>query len=99
VSQIEGLVGKWSKLERTSCNEKYPDILEFMKNGLYSGSKGENANEYTLWDTGDYKVVSENQIKISTANDKIVRYNYFNRDNVLTFEDEEKCQVQYKRIE
>lgn len=69
-----------------------------MNNGIYYGSKGENKNEFTIWDAGSYEIISDTKIKISTANDKEIIYNFSTYDNLLNFVDEEDCHIQYKRI-
>ena len=55
MSQIQDIISKWVKIEHSSCDEKYPDILQFMENGVYNGSKGDNKSEFTIWDVGSMK--------------------------------------------
>jgi hypothetical protein len=40
MNQNENILGKWIKIKLSLCSKKYPDELEFTKNGIYSGSKG-----------------------------------------------------------
>jgi hypothetical protein len=98
MNQNKNIIGKWIKIKLSFCGEKYPDELNFLKNGIYSGSKGENKKEFTIWDAGSYEIISDNRIKISTANDKEIIYHFSTHNNLLNFVDEENCEIQYKRI-
>lgn len=98
MSQNKNIVATWTKIQ-ASCNEKYPDKLEFFNNGLYRGSIGNNDNEFTIWDAGNYEIISDSKIKISTANDEVIMYSYLINDNILNFVDREGCEIRYKKME
>lgn len=94
----KSLVGIWKKLTTTKCSEIYPDDLEFTKRGTYVGKKRQGAGEFTWWDSGEYEVLTENQVKISTANDAEIIYRFSIFGNVLTFVDEDGCEFQYHGV-
>ena len=96
------IIGKWTKISKTvssqsECSSKYPDNIEFKSGGIYRGFKGIDKNEFTIWDVGSYKLLSKDQIKISTANDAQIAYTFSIKDNILYFLDKEKCQFQYQK--
>ena len=91
------IIGKWSKISQSECSSIYPDELEFKNNGIYRGFKGINKNEFTLWDAGSYEIFSNEQIKISTANDAEIVYIFSFKDNNLNFLDKDKCKFQYQK--
>lgn len=93
------LVGKWKKITTTRCSEIYPDGLEFRERGIYGGRKGEEGREFTWWDAGEYQVLAKNQIKISTANDAEIVYEFSISGDILTFVDRDECEFQYRRVE
>jgi hypothetical protein len=70
-----------------------------MGKGIYAGHKGELGTDFTLWDSGTYRILSENKIKISTANDAEIVYSfsYSNENDTITFSDDNNCQFQYRR--
>lgn len=94
----KSLVGIWKRLTTTKCSEIYPDDLEFTKRGTYVGKKRQGAGEFTWWDSGEYEVLTENQVKISTANDAEIIYRFSIFGNVLTFVDEDGCEFQYHGV-
>lgn len=85
------------KLTTTRCSETYPDELEFLESGIYVGRKGETANKFTLWDAGEYEVLSEDQVRISTANDEEIVYRFAISGATLKFVDEDECEFQYRQ--
>lgn len=93
------LVGSWKKITTTKCSEIYPDNIEFQERGIYFGQKEPEAKVHPLWDSGGYEVLSDNQVKISTANDAEIIYSYSISGNVLTFVDKRGCELQYLRVE
>lgn len=95
----ENLIGRWKKVTTTKCSEIYPDVLEFLEYGMYTGMRGEEGKEFSWWDTGEYQVLSESQVKISTANDAEITYEFSISGDVLTFTDNDGCEFQYRRIE
>lgn len=95
--QIPQLVGNWEKITRSTCSEIYPDILRFQPGGLYSGHQNK-PGVFTQWDVGTFEIISSKQIKISTANDAIITYEFSVLNNTLTFRDPDGCEYQYRRI-
>ena len=93
------LIGKWKKITTTMCSEIYPDGLEFREHGIYGGQKGEEAGEFTLWGAGEYQAVAKNRVKISTANDAEIVYEFSIFGDVLIFVDRDGCEFQYRRVE
>ena len=91
------LIGIWKKVIVSICNEKYPEILEFHQNGTYLGKKEQTGN-FSFWDAGEFQIISSTQIKISTANDAEIIYDYSISGNGLTFEDNDNCKFQYQRM-
>lgn len=94
----KGLAGRWRKATTTKCSEIYPDDLEFTESGTYLGEKGGGKGEFTWWDLGEYEVLAENQVKISTANDAEMVYKFSISADVLTFVDKDGCEFQYHRV-
>ncbi len=92
----KSLVGGWRKITATGCSEIYPDHLEFREHGLYSGKRERRA--FTWWDAGTYRVQSEDEIKISTADDALVIYKFTLSGNILRFRDKEGCEFLYQRV-
>jgi hypothetical protein len=92
------LVGKWQKRSTTECSKTYPDNVEFFERGTYVGQK-QSRGSFTLWDAGEYQVLSANQVKISIATDAIKTYQYSIARDVLTFVDPDGCELQYRRVE
>ncbi|MCW3997955.1 MAG: hypothetical protein NWF10_05225 [Candidatus Bathyarchaeota archaeon] len=88
-SQIDFLqkeiVGKWIKINDLEGSEIYPDEIDFQENGIYFGKEGVGTELFTLWDVGTYQIVSENMIKISTANDEIIAYRFWIEEKILRF--------------
>jgi hypothetical protein len=94
-----GLIGLWIKVTKIKCCKLYPDELEFRQHDLYSGRKGEALREFTLWDSGEYQILSERWLKISTANDAEIAYRFTLSGDVLTFIDKSGCRFRYHRAQ
>ena len=90
------LVGTWVKLTQSDCSGVYPHRLEFRENGIYFGQK-EPPGGFTQWDLGTYEVVASDKIKISTANDALVTYEFVFLNDLLTFVDPDHCRFEYRR--
>ncbi|MCU0527718.1 MAG: hypothetical protein MUF72_23215 [Elainella sp. Prado103] len=90
-------VGTWQKVTIDECSRLYPDILQFTADQLYS-SQAAPDQEFTLWDVGEYKVVSDREVKISAANDALLTYQYSLVDDRLTFQDANHCEFQYRKL-
>ncbi|MGQ0603292.1 MAG: hypothetical protein ACT4QE_16540 [Anaerolineales bacterium] len=90
--------GNWEKATAAECSRLYPETLQFQRNGLYQGQK-DPAGTFTMWDVGTYETISDTQIKISTATDEIVTYEFTLQSNTLTFVDPEGCRFEYQRVQ
>jgi len=95
----KSLVGRWRKITTSKCSGIYPHDLEFRRQGLYTGLKGEGRREFTLWDAGEYRVLSEDEIRISTANDALITYRFTMSGDTLTFVDKDGCEFKYRRAD
>lgn len=90
------LKGQWEKTSPSRCAEQYPDRLEFRDGGLYFGHK-DPAGTFTQWDVGTWEMAGSNQIKLSTANDAVISYEWSLSGDLLTFKDAEGCEFQYRK--
>jgi hypothetical protein len=91
------LVGTWEKFTpQISCSDVYPDTINFQENGLYFGRK-DPPGTFTQWDVGTWEVVDSKKVKLSTANDAVITYEFAISHDVLTFVDPEACRFQYRR--
>ena len=97
-TQAQQFTGSWEKVSRSACAERYPGAIEFRETGSYVG-RSEPAGMFTFWDVGTFEVVDDAHVRISTANDAIISYEFSVRDETLTFRDPEGCEVQYRRRE
>jgi hypothetical protein len=95
--EMKQFVGSWKKLTNSTCSLVYPKLIEFKADGLYSGTGMEPGN-VPGWDVGTWKIVSRNQVKISTINDAIITYEFSIYGDILTFEDPNKCKFQYQKV-
>lgn len=90
------LKGVWHKMSRSQCSEQYPDRLDIREGGLYFGQK-DPAGSFTQWDAGTWEVAGPEQVKLSTANDAVLTYNFLLAGDLLTFIDPQGCEIQYRR--
>lgn len=90
-------VGNWEKISNSACSHKYPDRVEFQERGLYFG-KSKQPGGFMQWDVGTYEVASPRRIKISTANDAIVTYQFSISDDVLILIDPDECKFEYRKV-
>ena len=95
-SDRAALTGRWTKTTASACADGYPDDLEFRDPNLYSGRK--HGGGFTLWDAGTWEVADALHVKISTANDAVVRYRFTRAGDVLAFVDAQGCEVSYRRV-
>jgi len=91
------LAGKWKKVSSSKCDEAYPDQLEFFERPRYLGKKGERQS-FIWWDVGSYEVIGKNLIRMSTASDEQVLYEYSLSENELRFKDSNGCEFEYQRL-
>lgn len=90
------LQGTWLRGTTSPGNDDYPDHIEFKENGLYFGKKKE-PNTFTWWDVGTYEVVSDNVVKISTANDAMITYQFTISGDTLRFVEPQGRTLEYCR--
>ena len=91
------LTGIWEKIDVFPTGLPYPDRIVFQENGLYFGQK-EPPGTYTEWDVGKFEVEGETRVRLSTANDAIITYEFSLEGDVLTFVDAEQHQLKYRRV-
>jgi hypothetical protein len=96
-TQLSSLVGTWQKATTATCSQPYPDKLELLSDQRYRGQPSPG-QEFTLWDVGEYQVISDREIKISTANDAMPTYQYMLNGDRLTFLDSNSCEFDYQRL-
>jgi hypothetical protein len=72
-SQAPSLVGDWLKVAGGPGTEIYPEHLHFAE-GSYLGHRGASQAGMLWWDAGTYRLESEGDLVLSTANDEIVHY-------------------------
>jgi hypothetical protein len=96
-TQIPQLVGNWAKITSSTCSQVYPDTLQFQEAGLYAGQM-HSPGTFTLWDVGTFEVIDPEQIKVSTANDAIITYEFSISNDILTFKDPDGCEFNYRRV-
>ena len=96
---VSGLVGTWQKVTRSRCSETYPDELEFRANGIYFGRRGDSGQEFTVWDAGGYRVLGGDRVRISTANDAQIAYEFSLSGGVLRFVAPDGCRFEYRRAD
>lgn len=94
---VTQLVGNWEKITHSACSEVYPDRIQFLEGESYFGHK-DPPGTFTRWDVGTYEIASPRKIKISTANDAIITYQFDMTDGVLAFIDPEGCEFKYRRV-
>ncbi|HEY5870091.1 MAG TPA: hypothetical protein VI542_31745 [Candidatus Tectomicrobia bacterium] len=95
--QMPQLVGHWEKITHSACSDVYPDRMQFQEGELYSGQK-DHPGTFTQWDVGTYEIAGPMHIKISTANDAIITYEFSVSDGVVTFIDPDGCEFKYRRV-
>jgi hypothetical protein len=93
----KALIGSWEKITSSPCSETYPDRLEFRDGGRYRGQK-EPVGTYAVWDVGGFEIIDEKQVKISTASDSIISYEFSLSGDSVTFVDPQRCEIKYRRV-
>jgi hypothetical protein len=103
-SREKMILGNWIKIHHTECSRRYPARLEFRENGVYLVYLEDNdtTKERPLWDGGEYEIISESQIRISTANDAKLTYNFSisksGGGRTLIFLDSQGCKFLYSAV-
>ena len=92
------LTGRWRRVTASSSSVPYPDEISFAPNGLYHGTRGEDGRDFTVWDVGRTDILSDHEIRISTANDKEIVYRFHLAADDLTITDAESAELTYRRI-
>src|SRR5215218_2433694 len=90
------ILGNWTKLKGSNCSEKYPDRIEFKKNGIYQGEASDEATMHPVWDAGTFELKG-NAISISTSNDAVINYAIVMDNEIVSFNDPDGCVIKYKR--
>ncbi len=90
------ILGSWRKTTKKS--NIYPPEITFTKQGIYHAKIDENQKVHPIWDAGEFYLISENTIKISTSNDEEILYKFIIEDDRLSFETKEGCQFSYYKI-
>lgn len=96
-AKVSQLVGTWQRISTAECSQLYPAMLQLQENKLYEGQSSPG-REFTIWDVGEYEIISDHEIKISTANDAILLYQYSISSELLTFVDSDNCKFQYRKV-
>jgi hypothetical protein len=90
------IIGRWERQSFSRCCEKYPLILEFKNDGMIEGfSPG--SRFHPIWDRGEFNIISNNDISISTSYDEEIVYSFRVDRNRLKFTDQEKCEIVYNK--
>lgn len=90
------LLGRWLKAAGLRCADQYPDRLEFLPPGIYRGAK-ETAQAFTVWDAGSWHVLDARHVRLSTANDAEIIYEFALEGHRLAFVDPDGCAFEYVR--
>jgi hypothetical protein len=90
------IIGHWTKLNVDDCGKKYPDKIEFRKNGIYQAEASEKATMHPVWDAGTFEL-KNNAVKISTSNDAVINYTIAAQGETISFQDPDGCVVKYKK--
>ena len=94
--QTPPLAGEWQMLFSENCAGRYPPILRFDPQGVYStpGSQGQG---YRL-DGGDWWQSSADTVEIGQPNDAMQRFHFtITQQNRLILRDEEGCVLFYQK--
>lgn len=97
MSLTSPLLGTWQKVSTGSCAQPYPAVLQLQEGQIYTSQPGADQG-FTLWDVGEYEVLSDREIRISTANDAMRSYRYALSEGTLTITDADDCDIQYRRV-
>jgi hypothetical protein len=91
---VEQLVGRWRKKEASSGASRYPDEVEFFRDGTYrAASEGKRSD----WDEAAFDVVGPEHLRVHTAWDRKVRYRASLDGDLLTIDDGRE-RVVYARV-
>lgn len=90
------LVGAWQRSSAAPCAAQYPAHWQVEANGLYSGQT-EPPGEFTLWDSGTWRVKAPGELALSVANDEVIPYRYTLAGDVLSITDAQGCRFDYRR--
>jgi hypothetical protein len=91
------LTGRWVKSGGGPAKVPYPDDIEFHPDGSYRGSRGLGGGDFTIWDVGEYRIVEPGRVRISTATDRRIVYEYGRQADELTFTDPDGVSIVYRR--
>lgn len=91
------LIGHWERITNSHCSQAYPTQVEFRENGLYLGT-GAQLSIAPGWDQGTYEVTSPTQVRISTAHDAVLTYQFSIVNHTLLFVAPDGCEFQYRKV-
>ena len=90
------LNGTWIKLTRSDCGRSYPAQLALNANDRYVARPDADAVQHPIWDVGSWTAAG-GELRLSTANDAIIRYPFSLKNNVLTIKTPDGCTLDYQR--
>ena len=91
----DALRGRWKRVTQSPCETQYPLTLE-LREATFLGGKGPG-QRFIVWDAGQYEIVDASHIKLQTASDELVVYQFHLSGDTVTFRDPSNCQFQYRR--
>ena len=90
------IVGNWIKVSQRPCSDRYPDSIEFREDGAYLTPMRDDV--FLEWQSGDYELSGEGEVKIQTSNDAMVPSRYgFDEDGRLLVFFEDECECVFER--
>lgn len=96
-TQNQQLIGTWEKVTDSACSRMYPSQLRFLEDGQYD-AQNDPSSSFMIWDVGTYAIADSRQVQISLANDAAITYGFSVENDVLTFEDPDGCEFEYRRV-
>lgn len=96
IEQKAEFIGIWEKKTDAPCSRVYPARIQFRESGLYYGT-GAKSGQSPEWDIGTWEIASPTRVKISTAHDAIITYEFSISNGILTFVDPVGCEFKYQR--
>jgi hypothetical protein len=94
--KMHAIVGKWEKTSTDRCSGPYPETVEFLVNGVYSGD-GIPKETTRGWKHGVWEIINERQIALSVGDEKVLRYGFVIKSDTLSFISPDGCVFLYRR--
>ena len=91
------IVGTWKKISGDRGSQVYPEMLEFLLNGVYKGSG--IADAIPDWEHGVWELIGDRQIAMSVSSDRVRRYGFIVKGDRLSFVSPEGCRFSYQRLD